>query len=122
MAWKFDDTAPLFLQIAERLEDEIFIGLYNEGDQIPSTTELSVSLKINPATVLKGVNLLVDEGFIEKRRGLGMFVSSGAADRIKEKRKKEFRQSFIAPLVREAKALKLSKEELMRIIGENYEN
>ena len=122
MAWKFDDTAPLFLQIAERLEDEIFIGLYNEGDQIPSTTELSVSLKINPATVLKGVNLLVDEGFIEKRRGLGMFVSSGAADRIKEKRKKEFRQSFIAPLIREAKALKLSKEELMRIIGENYEN
>lgn len=122
MSWKFDDTSPLFLQIAERLEDEIFIGLYNEGDQIPSTTELSVSLKINPATVLKGMNLLVDEGFIEKRRGLGMFVSSGASERIKEKRKKKFRQSFIAPLIREAKALKLSKEELMWIIGENYEN
>ncbi len=122
MAWKFDDTSPLFLQIAEQLENEIFIGLYNEGDQIPSTTELSVSLKINPATVLKGMNLLVDEGFIEKRRGLGMFVTAGANNRIKEKRKKEFKQSFIAPLVKEAKALKLSKEELMRIIGENYEN
>ncbi len=122
MAWKFDDTSPLFLQIAEQLENEIFIGLYSEGDQIPSTTELSVSLKINPATVLKGMNLLVDEGFIEKRRGLGMFVTAGANNRIKEKRKKEFKQSFIAPLVKEAKALKLSKEELMRIIGENYEN
>ena len=60
---------PLFVQIAEGIEEDIFTGSYAEGDRIPSTNELSALLGINPHTVLKGMNILVDEGIIYKRRG-----------------------------------------------------
>ena len=69
---------PIFLQIAEQLEDAIFTGIYPEGEKVPSTNEIAALLAINPHTVLKGMNLLVDEGIIYKKRGLGMFVSDGA--------------------------------------------
>ena len=77
---------PIYLQIAAGLEDGIFIGAYPEETQVPSTTELSVALQINPATVLKGINRLVEEGILYKKRGVGMFVSQGAQEKIREKR------------------------------------
>ena len=58
---------PIYLQIAAGLEDGIFIGAYPEETQVPSTTELSVALQINPATVLKGINRLVEEGILYKK-------------------------------------------------------
>ncbi len=69
---------PLFVQIAESIEDDVFTGLYAEGDRVPSTNEVAALFGINPHTVLKGMNILVDEGIIHKRRGMGMFVSDGA--------------------------------------------
>ena len=69
---------PLFVQIAESIEDDVFTGLYVEGDRVPSTNEVAALFGINPHTVLKGMNILVDEGIIHKRRGMGMFVSEGA--------------------------------------------
>ena len=66
---------PIFLQIAEQLEDSIFTGAFPEETQIPSTNEISALLSINPHTVLKGMNVLVDGGIIYKKRGLGMFVN-----------------------------------------------
>lgn len=77
---------PIFLQIAEQLEDAIFTGIYPEGEKVPSTNEIAALLAINPHTVLKGMNLLVDEGIIYKKRGLGMFVSDGAVAVIQKKR------------------------------------
>ena len=62
MKLNFDDEKPVFLQIAEGMEDAILTGVFQEESQIPSTTELSVTYKINPATALKGINLLVDAG------------------------------------------------------------
>ena len=70
---------PLFVQIAEGIEEDIFTGSYAEGDRIPSTNELSALLGINPHTVLKGMNILVDEGIIYKRRGMGMYVAGRRA-------------------------------------------
>lgn len=63
---------PIFIQIAEQLEDSIFTKVFPEETKIPSTNELSSLLNINPHTVLKGMNLLVDEEIIYKKRGLGM--------------------------------------------------
>jgi DNA-binding transcriptional regulator YhcF (GntR family) len=71
----FDDERPIFIQLAEQLENEILSGIYNEEDQVPSITEFSVAYKINPATALKGINLLVDAGLLYKKRGVGMFVA-----------------------------------------------
>ena len=58
----FASQTPIFVQVQQGLEDEILSGVYREGEQIPSITELAASYKINPATALKGINLLVDAG------------------------------------------------------------
>ena len=113
---EFDDYRPIFLQLAEMLEDAILSGVYREGDQVPSITEYSVAYKINPATALKGVNLLVDGGLLYKKRGVGMFVAPGAKEKLLQNRREKFCESRLLPVVREAKALGLSHAELTEMI------
>lgn len=122
MNFKIDGDKPIFLQISEGIEDAIFTGAFPEETQIPSTTEISASLKINPATVLKGMNILVDEGIIYKKRGLGMFVAGGAAEKVRTKRQEAFYIKYIESLVEEAKKLNLSKDELFRLLERGYNN
>lgn len=122
MVFRFLEDKPLYIQIAEQLEDAIFTGVFPEETQIPSTTELSVSLQINPATVLKGMNILVSENIIYKKRGLGMFVSTGATEKIRNKRQESFYEDFISPLVSEAQKLGLSKDEINSLIERGYKN
>ena len=117
-----DLDKPIFIQIAEQLEDSIFTGTFPEETKIPSTNEISVLLNINPHTVLKGMNLLVDEEIIYKRRGLGMYVREGAVERIRRKRQGQFFSQYVASMVREAVKLEMSKEELMRLIEKGYED
>lgn len=108
----FESQTPIFLQVSQGLEDEILSGVYGEEQQIPSITELSAAYKINPATALKGINLLVDNNIVYKKRGIGMFVASGALQKLKEKRQEEFFNQYILPLVQEAKRLSISPEQL----------
>lgn len=117
------DTAnekPIFLQLAESIEDNILKGIYPEETQIPSTTEVAVTLKVNPATVNRGVNLLVDEGIIYKRRGIGMFVSSGAREKILTRRKQAFYNDFLLPLLEEAEAISLTREDLIDMLNHTH--
>ncbi len=111
-----NSSQPIFMQIAQRLEDAIFNGLYKEESQIPSTTELSTLLNINPQTVLKGMTLLVNDGIIYKKRGVGMFVSTGALKMVKDKHMESYYDSFIKPMVREAKSLGLSHQQISDMI------
>lgn len=114
---------PIFIQIAEQLEDSIFTGVFHEETKIPSTNEISALLNINPHTVLKGMNMLVDEEIIYKKRGLGMFVKDGAVEKIRQKRQGQFYNQYIATLIEEASKLKMTKEEIISLIerGYNYE-
>lgn len=111
-----NDERPIFLQVADGIEDEILSGILCEEDQIPSITEFSVNYKINPATALKGINLLVQDGIIYKKRGLGMFVAVGAPEKLREKRRKSFYSSFILPLRAEAERIGISEDELLELI------
>lgn len=113
---------PIFLQIAQQLEDAIFTGVFPEETKIPSTNEFSVLLNINPHTVLKGMNMLVDEGTIYKKRGLGMFVKEGAVEKIRQKRQDLFFEQYIAALVSEAVKLQMSKEDVISLIERGYSN
>ena len=113
---------PIFLQIAEQLEDSIFTGIFSEETKIPSTNEISALLNINPHTVLKGMNLLVDEEIIYKKRGLGMFVKEGAVEKIRQKRQGQFYNQFVASLIAEANKLHMTKEEIISLIERGYEN
>jgi GntR family transcriptional regulator len=107
---------PIFIQLAETVEDNILKGIYPEETQIPSTTEVAVALRVNPATVNHGVNLLVDEGIIYKKRGLGMFVSPGARETIMTRRRQAFFQDFLLPLLEEAKNLGISREDVVGML------
>lgn len=121
MQINLESERPIYLELASEIEDSILSGAFKEGTQIPSTTEISVNFKINPATALKGINLLVGEGIIYKKRGLGMFVSDGAVEKIRGKRKQEFYESFIYSLISEAKKLSVSKEEILDMIERGFD-
>jgi DNA-binding transcriptional regulator YhcF (GntR family) len=107
---------PIFIQLAEAIEDNILKGIYTEETQIPSTTEVAITLKVNPATVNHGVNLLVEQGIIYKKRGVGMFVSTGARAIILARHKQEFFHDFLLPMLEEAKNLGLSREDIVGML------
>lgn len=113
-----NEHTSIYLQIAKMLEDGILRGIYPEETQVPSTNELARTLRINPATGAKGLNLLVEEGILYKRRGLGMFVAQGAARRILAKRREEFLEQYLKPLVAEARKLGLTTEELQAMLSD----
>ena len=102
----FDESRPIFLQLAEMLEDGIISGAFPEEGQIPSITEYSAALKIN----------LVEEGLVYKKRGVGMFVASGAREKLLQKRRDSFYVNLALPTAKEARALGLSLEELQKMM------
>ncbi|HEX3021383.1 MAG TPA: GntR family transcriptional regulator [Lachnospiraceae bacterium] len=116
----FNSDRPIFLQIAEGIEDAILSGAFLEESQIPSITEFSVQYKINPATALKGINILVDGGIIYKKRGLGMFVATGAVDKLRQSRKEQFFDNYILSLIAEAKRLNLTSAEIKTMIERGF--
>ena len=123
MQINFESEKPIFVQLADWLSDSIISGAIKEGEQIPSTTEMSVNLKINPATALKEayektqlVKSLVDKGIIYKKRGLGMFVSQGAVETLKKERQSEFFGEYIRKMLDEAAKLGLTKNDIIELI------
>lgn len=118
----FEDGKSIYLQISQSIEDDILTGNILEGELIPSTNQFAKHYSINPATAAKGVNLLVDDGIIYKKRGIGMFVQTGARDIILKKRKLDFYNNFITSLIKEAEKLEISKHELITMIEEGEKN
>ncbi|MDP4094347.1 MAG: GntR family transcriptional regulator [Bacillota bacterium] len=116
MKVSFDNEKSIYIQIAEAIKDDILKDIFEEETQIPSTTQMSVSYRINPATAAKGVNMLVDEGIIYKKRGIGMFVASGAKEDIRNSRKNEFFDKYIAAMIEEAQKLGISREDIIDMI------
>lgn len=111
-----NEDEPIFIQISKAIEDEILTDSIKEDEQVPSTTELSRLYNINPATVLKGMNILVDKNILYKKRGLGMFVNRGAKNTIKLLRKESLKNKFIKNLIEEANKLDIDKDELLEMI------
>lgn len=118
----FESEKPIYLQVAEEIEDAILSGAFPEQSQVPSTTEISVTYKINPATVLKGINILVDSNILYKKRGLGMFVQEGATLQIQNKRKQAFFESYIVNLISEATKLKIEKQDIISLIERGFQD
>ena len=118
MKLDFTYEKPIYLQIAEDLEDDIIKGALQEETQIPSTNQLAVVFKINPATAAKGISILTEEGIVYKKRGIGMFVASGARKKIQKKRKGKFYQDYVVALFEEAKKIGITNQELIQMIIE----
>lgn len=116
MKGNFSDGTSIYLQIASMLEDNILREILQEEEQAPSTNELARAFSINPATAAKGLNMLVDEGILYKKRGIGMFVATGGKAKIIEKRKASFYEGYVKSLVQEAKSLGITDAELAEMI------
>ncbi|NMO96338.1 GntR family transcriptional regulator [Paenibacillus lemnae] len=121
MATLMDDGRPIFIQIAERIEDDIIQGGLAEEEQVLSTNQVAAFYSINPATAAKGVNLLVDEGILYKKRGIGMFVAEGARGKLVEKRKEQFYEQYIVTMVKEAEKLGITGDQLTEMIRRGAE-
>ncbi|MUT66533.1 GntR family transcriptional regulator [Paenibacillus sp. NEAU-GSW1] len=116
MVLGIDDSRPIFQQIAEQIEDDIIEGRLPEEAQVPSKNEFAAYHQINPATAAKGVNLLVDEGILYKKRGIGMFVATGARAVLVTKRQEHFYEQYVVTMMREAAKLGITAEQLMTMI------
>lgn len=110
------DTRPIYLKIAAELREQIAAGTLAEGERAPSTNELAAFHSVNPTTSAKALTWLFEQGLLEKRRGLGMFVLPGARRQIQTERRKALAVDFIRPLLREARALGLGDKELDALI------
>lgn len=106
----------IYIQIKEMIETDVLRDILLEEERVPSTNELAKLYAINPATAAKGINLLVDEGVLYKKRGIGMFVTAGAKKMIQTKRKKGFFETYVKGMLTEAASLGITKEELIEMI------
>jgi DNA-binding transcriptional regulator YhcF (GntR family) len=111
-----DEGTPLFVQVAERLAADIADGGLAEGERVPSTNELAAFYRINPATAAKGISVLTDDGLLEKRRGIGMFVTNGARATLLARRRAEFAERYVQPLLTEATRLGMGTDELIALV------
>ncbi|MCZ2259630.1 GntR family transcriptional regulator [Sporosarcina sp. G11-34] len=116
MRHKLDEAKPIFIQIAEYITDGILNGTMKEGEKVPSTNQFAVRFQINPATAAKGINQLVDEKILFKKRGVGMFVAEDAKRILLTKHQEKFFAEYISPLLKEAKKLDLSTDEIISFI------
>lgn len=111
-----DESRPIFIQIAEQIENDIISGALPEESQVPSTNEYAAFYRINPATVGKGVNLLVETGILYKKRGIGMFVIAGSRATLIRSRRERFHHEFLQPLIAEAEKLNIGRAGLADMI------
>lgn len=116
----FEGRDPIYLQIAEAIRSEILSGALQEGDQVMSTTQYATTYRINPATAAKAFAELVDEGILYKRRGVGMFVAEGAAEQLRRRRREAFFAERLAPVLREARVLGISTDELLAYVTDQH--
>lgn len=116
-----EDGKPLFLQVAELVENSIIDGSLAEDAQAPSSNELAAFHRINPATAAKGLNQLASDGILSKKRGLGMFVTVGARNALRLRRKERFAQQYLDPLIAEADKLGMGIDELKAMLDQREE-
>lgn len=117
MNQRLTEEKSIYLQISQMIETDILRGVLLEEERVPSTNELAKRYTINPATAAKGINLLVEAGILYKKRGIGMFVETGAKEKIRARRKEEFYRVRLQELLDEAKSLGITREELLERIG-----
>jgi len=115
-----DSLTPIYVQVAEWLETEILNGNLRSNERVYSQYQLADMFNINPATAAKGLNILADQGLVYKKRGLGMFVSPRAGERIRRKRINRNLKRLAQELAMEAERLGVSREELLDLIAEAW--
>lgn len=121
MATTFNDQSPIYRQIAEQIKQDILTGQLREEEQVMSTNQYAAFYRINPATAAKAFQQLVEEGVLYKKRGIGMFVSPGAMEMLRAKRRERFFDEIVDPMVAEAQAIGISLDEVIKRINQRVD-
>jgi GntR family transcriptional regulator len=114
----FDGRSPIYRQIAEQIADEILRGTLAPEQQVPSTNQYAAHLRINPATVAKGFQQLVDDGLLYKKRGIGMFVSPDAPERLRARHRERFMADVVDPMIAEAEVIGIALDDIVARIDQ----
>lgn len=122
MQTNFSQEKTIYVQISEMLENQILRDIILEEEKVPSTNEFAKMYSINPATAAKGINILVDEEILYKKRGIGMFVAAGAKEKIMKRRKNEFYDNYVKKMIEEAGSLGITSKELIEMIENGVAN
>jgi GntR family transcriptional regulator len=117
MDLEWNDSQPIYRQLRDRVIAMILDGVLKEGDPLPSVRNVATEYRVNPLTVLKGYQQLVDEQLVEKRRGLGMFVVIGARTLLLEGERQKFLTEQWPRICETMQRLGLKPEELMHAAG-----
>ncbi len=112
MEINWDNKEPIYLQLRDRLVELIMDGILAEGDALPSVRQISSEQRINPITVSKAFQILVDEELVEKKRGLGMYVLSGAKEKLSTQEKSKFLEKEWPQILERIDRLGLGIDEL----------
>ena len=120
MTIHFDQGQPIYLQVARMIRDSVVSGDLPEEGPIPSIRQVSAEHGLNPQTVLNATHLLVEEGILEKRRGVGIFVKRGAQEQLRQRELAELKQRYIPQLVNRARLVGLSARETVKLVGDNF--
>ncbi len=110
----WNDKDPIYRQLRDRIVEMILEGIFNDGDSLPSVRQMASEHRINPITVSKAVQMLVDDELVEKRRGLGMFVAEGARAKLTEMERHQFLEQEWPAICEKIDRLSLSTEELLQ--------
>mgnify|MGYP004659780131 FL=1 len=116
---QFNNEKPIYLQLADRLSDDIVDGKYNDDDRVPSVREFGMCFEVNTNTAVKAYDMLSRDNVIYNRRGLGYFVTSGAREKIMESRRTDFMNSVLPDVFRQMRMLGIGIEELTRMWKED---
>lgn len=115
----WNDSQPIYRQLRDRVLAMIIEGVLDDGDALPSVRNVAAEYQLNPLTVLKGYQALVDEGLVEKRRGLGMFVKEGARKRLTRDERQRFLEEEWPQVVETIERLGIDAAELLRQLNKN---
>ena len=117
----WNDNQPIYRQLRDRVVAMIIEGVLNDGEASPSVRNVAAEYQLNPLTVLKGYQALVDEDLVEKRRGLGMFVKEGARKKLTRDERQRFIEEEWPVVVETINRLGIDAEELLRAIDKHGE-
>jgi GntR family transcriptional regulator len=116
---EWNDSQPIYRQLRDRVVAMILDGVLNEGDPLPSVRNVAAEYRVNPITVLKGYQELVDEQLVETRRGRGMFINAGARELLLRGEREKFLAEQWPRIAATIQRLGLTPEELLKAAGTN---
>ncbi|MDI3504010.1 MAG: hypothetical protein PWP64_946 [Candidatus Cloacimonadota bacterium] len=116
----FKDDTPIYLQLKQQIEEQILAKVLREEDRVKSLRELAAEYRINPITAGNAISILVDEGILYPKRGVGVFVAAGARDKIIKMRRDTFEQETLEPSLRLAKSYEIPKAQIISKVNSIY--